>query len=207
MATLEVKNLSGQKVGSIELADEIFNAPVKEHLLWEVVVAQLASRRRGTACTKTRSEVAGSTKKIYRQKGTGRARHGSIRANIFVGGGNVHGPKPRDYRYEPPKKVRRSALCSAISLRNAEKKLVILQDLNLSEIKTKKMAQVLSKLGLKGGVFVDQNGNVQLIKSVRNLAHSKYIAPEGLNVYDILRYEGLVLTAPVAKMIEERLRP
>lgn len=207
MATLEILNIAGERVGEIELADEVFAAPVKEHLLHEVVVAQLAARRRGTASTKVRREVKGSTHKIYRQKGTGRARHGSIRAPIFVGGGTVFGPRPRSYAQRVPKKVRRGALRSALSLRVGEHKLVVLQDLSLEEIKTKRMVQVLERLGAQSSLIVDDKANIQLIKSVRNLPRAKYLAPEGLNVYDILRYETLVMTAPVAKQIEERLLP
>jgi large subunit ribosomal protein L4 len=207
MATLDVLNQSGQKVGEIELSDAVFGAPVKEHLLWEMVVAQLASRRRGTASTKTRTEVKGSTRKIYRQKGTGRARHGSIRASTFVGGGVAFGPKPRSYYCMPPKKVRKGALRSALSLRTGEKKILVLEDLNLDEIKTKKVAQILKGLGVERGLIVDDKSNTKLIKSLRNLPHSKYLAPEGLNVYDVLHHETLVLTAPAAKKIEERLLP
>jgi large subunit ribosomal protein L4 len=207
MATLDIINLSGEKVGEIELADAVFSAPVKEHLLHEVVVAQRAARRSGTASTKGRSEVRGSTRKVYRQKGTGRARHGSIRAPIYVGGGVVFGPKPHKYDKHTSKKVRRSALRSAISLRVGEQKLLVLQDLQLSEIKTKRVAQILEKLGVDRGLIVDDKGNMELIKSARNLQRSKYIAPEGLNVYDILRHDVLLVTAPAAKQIEERLLP
>jgi len=207
MATLDVINLSGEKVGEIELADAVFSARIKEHLLHEVVVAQLAARRRGTSSSKTRSEVRGSTRKIFRQKGTGRARHGSIRAPIFVGGGAAFGPRPRTYDKHVPKKVRRSALRSALSLRAGEQKLLVLQDLQLGEIKTKRMAQILEKLGVHRGLIIDDKGNMALIKSMRNLARSKYLAPEGLNVYDILRYDSLLVTAPVVKQIEERLLP
>jgi large subunit ribosomal protein L4 len=207
MATLDVINQSGEKVGSIELADAVFAAPVKEYLLWEMVVAQLAGRRRGTASVKTRSYVQGSTRKIYRQKGTGRARHGGIRAATFVGGGSAFGPQPRSYQKLPPKKVRKSALRSAVSLRLGEKKILVLQDFELSEIKTKKLAEILAKLGVQRGLIVDDKANVKLAKSARNLPRAKFIAPEGLNVYDILRHETLVLTAPAAKKIEERLLP
>jgi large subunit ribosomal protein L4 len=207
MATLDVINRSGERVGEIELADAVFGAPIKEHLLWEVVKAQLASRRRGTHCTKTRTEVQGSTRKLYRQKGTGRARHGSIRASTYVGGGVAFGPKPRSYAYRPPKKVRKSALRGALSLRAREKKLLVLADLELAQIKTKEVAQLLAKLGVARGLIVDDKANLKLIKSVRNLARSKYLAPEGLNVYDVLLHETLIVTAPAAKAIEERLLP
>ncbi|PID39613.1 MAG: 50S ribosomal protein L4 [Proteobacteria bacterium] len=205
MATVDVINMQGDKVGQLELADAVFNAPVKEHLLWEVVVSQLAARRRGTASTKTRAEVAGAKKKVYRQKGTGRARHGTIRAPIYVGGGVAHGPKPRSYAQRTPKKVRRGALVSALSLRQQQQKLVVFDNLDLAEIKTKRMAELLGKLGIETGLFVDDKGNERLIKSVRNLAKAKYLAPEGVNVYDVLKYKTLLCTREGAKRLEERL--
>lgn len=205
MATLDVINMQGETVGQLEVADNVFNAPVKEHLLWEVVVAQRAARRRGTASTKTRAQVAYTGAKLYRQKGTGNARHGSKRAPIFVGGGAAHGPKPRSYKQATPKKVRQGALISAISLRNREAKLLVLEDFALEEIKTKRMAEVLAKVGVDSGLIVEETGNLKLIKSVRNLANAKYIAPEGLNVYDVLRYKTLVMTKSTVKQIEERL--
>ena len=207
MAKLEVINQAGEKVGEIELSDTVFASPVKEHLLWEVVVSQLAGRRGGNSSTKGRSEITGSTAKIYRQKGTGRARHGSNKAPIFRGGGIAFGPKPRSYVKATPKKVKRGALCSAISLRVKEKKLVVMEDLKLDEIKTKQVVAMFEQLGIKNGLIVEEGTNLELVKSARNLAHSKWIAPEGLNVYDILRYDTLVMTAPVAKKIEERLLP
>ncbi len=207
MATLDVLNQSGEKVGQIELADAVFCAPIKEHLLWEVVVAQLAGRRRGTASTKTRSEVKGSTRKMYRQKGTGRARRGAIRASNTVGGGTAFGPKPRCYLKRVPKQVRRSALRGALSLRVKEHNLLVLEDMKLPEKKKKKVVQLLEQLGIERGLIIDDRLNVQLIKSVRNLPHSKFLAPEGINVYDILRHDVLIVTAPVAKQIEERLLP
>jgi large subunit ribosomal protein L4 len=207
MATLDVLNQAGERVDSIELSDAVFAAPVREYLLWEVVKAQLASRRRGTHCTKTRTEVQGSTRKLYRQKGTGRARHGSIRAGTYVGGGVTFGPKPRSYDYRPPKKVRKNALRCALSLRTREKKLLVLQNLDLAQIKTKQVAALLKKLGVARGLLVDDRGNLNLIKSVRNLPRSKYLAPEGLNVYDVLLHETLIVSAPAVKKIEERLLP
>jgi len=207
MAKLDVLNLSGERVGEIDLADSVFGAPVKEHLLWEVVVAQRAARRRGTASTKGRSEVRGSGRKLYRQKGTGRARHGDIKAPIFVGGGTVFGPKPRSYTKRVPKKVRKGALRSALSLRAKENRLIVLEDLDLGEIRTKKAVEMLEALKVNSGLIVEVKDNEILVKSVRNLPHSKHLVPEGLNVYDILRYDALVMTAPVAKQIEERLTP
>lgn len=206
MPKLDVLNLAGKKVGEIELADEVFDAEVKEHLFWEMVTAQRAAKRSGSACTKERSEVRGSGAKIYRQKGTGRARHGAKSAPIFVGGGTTFGPKPRSYEKKVLKKVRRSALISALSLRTQEKKLLVLDTMELPEIKTKNAVRLLQNLGVESGLLVDSKDNETLDKSIRNLPHSKYLAPEGLNVYDILRYDTLVLSAPVAKQIEERLK-
>jgi large subunit ribosomal protein L4 len=207
MATVDILNQSGEKVGQIELADAVFNAPIKDHLFHEVVVAQLAARRRGTASTKGRSDVRGSTRKLYRQKGTGRARHGSIRAPIFVGGGVVFGPKPRRYLKKVSRRIRRTALRGALSLRAGEQKLLVLDDLSLGEIKTRRVVKILESLGAGRSLIVDDGNNVELIKSVRNLPRAKFLAPEGLNVYDILRHDTLVVTAGVAKRIEERLLP
>src|SRR3954469_13571310 len=136
MATIDVYNLKREKVGTLDLADEVFAAEVKEHLFYEVVKAQLASKRQGTAAAKNRSAVSGSTKKLYKQKGTGRARHGSIRAPIYVGGGRAHPPQPRDWSYRPSQQVRAGALRSALSKFNKEGRLVIVDRFELGEIKT-----------------------------------------------------------------------
>lgn len=202
---LDVVDFDGQKVGTISLSDAVFKAPVRDHVLWEVVQAQRAGWRRGTHSTKTRSEVAGSTKKIYRQKGTGRARHGNIRAPIFVGGGRAHRPRPRDYGYRPPKKVRRSALRAALSLRIQEGNVVVVRELTLPRLRTKGALERLGKIGAASSLIVEQPANEVFVRSVRNLANVKCLAPEGVNVYDILRYPRLVLTPETAKAIEARL--
>ena len=207
MATLDVVNLEGEKVDQIEVADGVFATEVKEHLLWEVVVSQRAARRAGNASTKRRGEVRGSTAKLFRQKGTGRARAGSARAPIMVGGGSAFGPKPRSYKKRTPKKVRQGALRSALSLRLKEQHLVVVQDFALEQIKTKRVAGILDKLGASRSLVVDRRDNESLVKSIGNLATAKCIAPEGLNVYDVLRYDTLVITAGVVKQIEERLLP
>jgi large subunit ribosomal protein L4 len=199
-------NIEGNKVGSIELADAVFATPVKEYLLWEVVKAQRAARRAGTHATKTREFVRGGGKKPYKQKGTGSARQGSSRAPQFVGGGRVFGPHPRDYSYTVPKKVRRAALASALSLRASEKKLVILDKLPFDAPKTKRLAGILKALGAATAVVVDGKENIQLSKSARNLPKSKYLAPEGLNVYDILDHETLILTEGAVRAIEARVQ-
>ena len=204
---IDVVDLSGAKVGSVDLDDGVFGAEVKEHLLWEVVKMQRASKRAGTHSTKTQKDVQGGGKKPWRQKGTGRARQGSIRAAQWVGGGTVFGPHPRDYSYELPKKVKQGALRSALSLRAKEKKLVVVKSLEIEEIKTKRVAQALKALGAEKALIVDGKANEKLSKSARNLAHSKFLPHEGLNVYDVLRYESLVLSQPAAQALSTRLKP
>jgi large subunit ribosomal protein L4 len=203
---IDVVNIEGKKVGSIDLADAVFGTEVKEYLLWEIVKAQTAAKRAGTHATKTREHVRGGGKKPYKQKGTGSARQGSTRAPNYVGGGKVFGPHPRDYSYTVPKKVRRAALASALSLRAKEKKLVILDKLPFEAPKTKRLAAILKALGLPSAVVVDGKENLQLSKSARNLAASKYLAPEGLNVYDILDHEGLIMTEGAVRAIEARVQ-
>jgi large subunit ribosomal protein L4 len=205
MAKVDVFNLKRQKVGDIDLSDEVFGAEVKEQLLHEVVVAQLASRRQGTRAAKERSAVSGSSKKIYKQKGTGRARHGSIRAPIFVGGGRAHPPKPQDWSYRPPRRVRTSALRSALSLLVKEGRLTVLENIDLGEIKTKKLAGVLETLKVPtGALVVDDKSNENLRLSIRNMEHSQFLPPEGVNVYDLLRYEHTILSKTAVKALEAR---
>lgn len=205
MAKFDVVNLQGKKVSEIELADDVFAAEVKEHVLWEVVKQQLASRRAGTHCTLRRGEVRGGGKKPYRQKGTGNARQGSTRAPNFVGGAKVFAPKPRDYSYSVPKKVREAALRSALTVRATEQKIVILEDLVLQGAKTKFAQGVLSDVGATSALVVGSADAVNVSKAMRNLSSAKYLPIEGLNTYDILKYPSLVLTVKSAKTIEARL--
>jgi large subunit ribosomal protein L4 len=205
MAKVDVYNLKREKVGSVDLADEVFATDVKEQLFHEVVVAQLASRRAGTHAAKERSAVAGSSKKIYKQKGTGRARHGSIRAPIFVGGGRAHPPKPQDWSYRPPRRVRVAALKSALSLILKEGRLTIVDSIDLGEVKTKKLAGVLTTLQAgKKTLVVDDGGNQNLRLSIRNLEDKLFLPPEGVNVYDLLRHDHLVLSKGAIKALEAR---
>lgn len=205
MAKVDVYNLKREKVGSVDLADEVFATDVKEQLFHEVVVAQLASRRAGTHAAKERSAVAGSSKKIYKQKGTGRARHGSIRAPIFVGGGRAHPPKPQDWSYRPPRRVRVAALKSALSLILKEGRLTVVDSIDLGEAKTKKLAGVLSTLQAgKKTLVVDDRGNENLKLSIRNMEDKLFLPPEGVNVYDLLRHDHLVLSKSAAKALEAR---
>jgi large subunit ribosomal protein L4 len=205
MPTVDVYNLAREKVGSLELSDEVFDTEVKEHLFYEVVKAQLASRRSGTASAKERAAVRGSSKKIYRQKGTGRARHGSIRAPIFVGGGRAHPPQPRDWSYKPPRKVRLSALKSALSMFCKEGRLIVVDSLAIEEVKTKKMVETLAGLQVdKKTLVVDHKDNDKLRLSVRNLQTTQFLPPEGVNVYDLLRHDHLVVSRDAVKALEAR---
>jgi large subunit ribosomal protein L4 len=205
MAKFDVYDLEKKKVSELELADEVFAGEVNEHLFYEVVKAKLASDRSGTHAVKNRSLVSGGGKKPWRQKHTGRARQGSTRASHFVGGGKAMGPKPRDYAYDVPKKVRKAALRSALSLKGKEQKLLIVSEWKPAAPKTAAAAQVLKKLGVRKALVVDGGANHSLAKSIRNLAGADFLAAEGLNVYDILNHEALVLTAETAKKLEASL--
>jgi large subunit ribosomal protein L4 len=205
MATFDVYNLEKQKVSTIDLADTVFAGEVNEHLFYEVIKSQLASRRAGTHAVKNRSLVSGGGKKPYKQKGTGQARQGSIRASHWVGGGKAMGPKPRDYSYDVPKQVRKGALRSALSLRAKEQKVFILDSFTLGEIKTKKALAALERLGIVNALIVDEKANENLAKSVRNLDGFTFLPPEGLNLYDVLKHHTIVLTVPTAKTLEARL--
>ena len=205
MAKFDVYDLDKKKVGELDLADAVFAGEVNEHLFYEVVKAKLASDRSGTHAVKNRSLVSGGGKKPWKQKHTGRARQGSTRASQWVGGGKAMGPKPRDYGYDVPKKVRKAALRSALALRNQGGKLVIVQEWAPAAPKTGAAGKVLAKLGAKKALVVDAAANQALAKSVRNLDGSDFLPVEGLNVYDILKHDVLVLTAATAKKLEEVL--
>jgi large subunit ribosomal protein L4 len=192
-------------VSELELSDAVFAGEVNEHLFYEVVKAKLASDRSGTHAVKNRSLVSGGGKKPWKQKHTGRARQGSTRASHMVGGGKAMGPKPRDYGYDVPKKVRKAALRSALALRSRDGKLLIVERWAPEAPKSKAAAAVLAKLGLRKALVVDGAANVGLAKSLRNLDGADFLAAEGLNVYDILKHDGLVLTAETAKKLEATL--
>lgn len=202
---VSVFNLQREEVGKLDLSDDVFGGEVKEQLLYEVVKAQLASRRSGTKATKERSAVAGSTKKLFKQKGTGRARQGSVRAPHRVGGGHAHALEPQDWGYRPPRKVRIGALKSALALFVREARLIVVDSFDLAEIKTKSMTNALSALKAdKKALIVDTKGNEKLVKSVRNLADHSFLPPEGVNVYDLLRHDHLVVSKDAIKAIEAR---
>lgn len=205
MAKFDVYDLDRNKVSELELADAVFAGEVNEHLFYEVVKAKLASDRSGTHAVKNRSLVSGGGKKPFKQKHTGRARQGSTRASQWVGGGKAMGPKPRDYSYDVPKKVRRAALRSALALRNRDGKLLIVDRWSPEAPKTKAAQAVLAKLGAPKALVVDAKDNAALAKSVRNLGGADFLPAEGLNVYDILKHDALVLTAASAKALEANL--
>jgi len=206
MAMLQILNQDGKKVSEREAPKALVEGPIRKALLWEAIKMQQANRRQGNASTKTRSHVRGSTRKIYRQKGTGNARHGDIKAPIFVGGGRVFGPHPRDYSYRLPRSSRRNALKSALMLRMKEGNLKILQNLNLKEIKTKKMAQMFANMEAPKALLVIEAKNPIIEKSVRNLPHHKVLRVEGINVYDVLKFDQLLITEEAFKKIEEILQ-
>ncbi|MGH7765944.1 MAG: 50S ribosomal protein L4 [Candidatus Binatia bacterium] len=188
-----------------KLNEEIFGAALRPHLLHQAVVMQLNNRRAGTAATKSKGFVRGGGKKPWRQKGTGRARAGSIRSPLWVGGGTIFGPTPRDYSYRMPKKARREALLSALSLKRKEDKIIVLNALEIAEIKTKLMRRMLEELQVKSALIVLPQGDDKVALSVRNLPNVKALRVDGLNVYDLLRYEHLIMTEQALRAIEERL--
>ena len=205
MATVDVINIKGDKVSQADLPDEIFNVPVNGPVLHQVVKAQLAARRSGTACVKNRSDVTGSSHKLYRQKGTGRARKGNIKSPVLRGGGVVFGPHPRSYEQKVPKKVRKLALKMALSCKLNDNELMVLDRFDLSQIKTKDFVAVVQTLEAPKALIVTVEKNTNLELSSRNVPGVKVIRCEGLNVYDILKCGKLILLEEAVKGIEGRL--
>jgi len=205
MSVLNVYDIEKNKVAELEVNDLVFGAPINENVLYEVVRMQMAAKRSGTASTKGRSEVRGGGRKPWRQKGTGRARAGTIRSPLWRGGGIVFGPKPRSCSYKTPKKVRKAALISALSLKVKEDKILILKDFPMEEIKTKKFKEVLDRFELKRALFVTDGENPVLEKSSRNIKDVKMMRSEGINVYDLLKFDYLVLLEQSVKKIEGAL--
>jgi len=205
MAVTELYNINKEKVGDIELNDELFAVRVDPHLLHEIVRMQRANRRQGTACTKTRAEVAGSGKKPWRQKGTGRARAGSRKSPLWRGGGTVFGPKPRSYAYKLPKKVRKLGLRMALSSRYGDNLLLVLDSFTLDEIKTRKFLGVMETFEIDNALIVVPERNEVLEKSSRNVPGFKVLSTEGLNVYDVLLHKHIILLKPCLEQLEKRL--
>ncbi len=214
MPTVKVLNLENEAVGEIKLSDEVFGVEFNEALVHEAVRNFLANRRRGTASTKTRGEVSGSGRKPWRQKGTGRARIGSIRSPLWRKGGTVHGPKPRDWSYELPKKMRRGAIRSALSERLREGNLLVIDNFTVEKPKTKEFAKAIGNFGLLSDdkkpvktLIVDSLENKNLILSSRNLPRVKVIDSKGLNIYDLLYHEKLLISKEAVEQLEQLLDP
>jgi large subunit ribosomal protein L4 len=207
MPSVDVIDLNNKKVGTLDLADAVFAAPVNEALLYEAVRHHLAGTRRGTAKTKTRHEVAGSGKKLWKQKGTGRARMGSIRSPLWRHGGTTHGPQPRDYSYKLPRKMQLGALRSALSAKLRDGELRVVSEFALSEAKTKLMRQTLDALEIARTVLlVDNADNRNLQLSSRNLEGVKLVASRDVNVYDLLGHQQVLLSEAAAKKLSEGLQ-
>jgi large subunit ribosomal protein L4 len=205
MPVAGVYDIENNKISEIELSEAVFGAEVNEAVLYDVVRTQMASRRSGTASTKRRQDVRGGGRKPWRQKGTGRARAGTIRSPLWRGGGIVFGPHPRSYAYKVSKKVRKLALISALSMKVKEGRMLILKDFPMNEIKTKKFKEIVDRFGFKKALFVADKSDPVLEKSSRNIQGIKLIRSEVINVYDLLNYDHVVLFEPSVKMIEGAL--
>ena len=206
MPTVDIYNINREVVGQRDLSEDVFAVAVKPHILHEVVLYQLAKRRAGTAKTKGRSEVAGGGRKPWKQKGTGRARAGTIRSPLWRGGGTVHGPQPRDYLQRVPKKVRRLALKMALSQKVLDQQMTVLDELHLEQIKTKDFAAIINRFEFNKTLVVLGERDEIIEKSARNLVNVKVLRSEGLNVYDLLNYPNVLLTQETIGAIEESLQ-
>lgn len=205
MAKIDVYNLQKEKTSEIDLKEDIFNVPIKKHILHQVVVSQLLSRRSGSASTKGRSEVKSSKRKLWRQKGTGRARVGAASSPTRRGGGVTFGPVPREYVRKVPKKVRKSALCMALTDKFQNDRLVVLSDFRLPKIKTKDFVDIMKNFDVRKVLIVTENKNESLEKSSKNVPGVQVLRYQALNVYDILRYDHLFMVQPAVTKIEEAL--
>lgn len=206
MITVQVLDRSGKKIKEIKAPKEIFAFPEKEHLIYEAVVNYRANQRRGTACTKTRAQARGGGRKPWRQKGTGRARAGSIRSPLWRKGGVTFGPAPRDYTYSLPKKAKRNALKSALSMKFEDKQLLVLEKLDFKEPNTKDGAELLEKLNLDSALIVDMSENKNLFLSIRNIPKVKAVDYNQVNVYDVLNYKWLIFTKRAFESLSEKLK-
>ena len=203
MANVKVYNIEGKEVGTIELNDAVFGVEVNEHLMHMAVVQQLANKRQGTQKAKTRSEVSGGGRKPWRQKGTGHARQGSTRAPQWTGGGVVFAPTPRDYSFKLNKKEKRAALKSALTSRVQENKFIVVDEMNFGEIKTKNFQNMLNNLSVAKALVVIEEGNTNAVLSARNIADVKTAGTNTINVYDILKYNTVIVTKAAVATIEE----
>jgi large subunit ribosomal protein L4 len=206
MPTVKVRNLKNEEIGEVQLSDAVFGAPLNEGLIHAAVRNFMANARGGNSATKTRGDVSGAGRKLWKQKGTGRARIASLRSPLWKGGGNVHGPQPRDWSYNLPKKMRQGALRSALSERVREGNVVVVDGWSLDKPKTRDFSISLGKLGLDGKTLVvDSLENENLILSARNLRRAKVVNSFGLNIYDLLYHDHLVLSRSAAQELEQLL--
>ena len=203
MAKVSVYNMEGKQIDTIELSDAVFGVEVNEHLVHMAVVQQLANNRQGTQKAKTRSEVSGGGRKPWRQKGTGHARQGSIRAPQWTGGGVVFAPVPSDYSFKLNKKEKRAALKSALTDKLANAKLIVVDELRFDTVKTKNFAQVMSNLEVNNGLVIVNENDTNVMMSARNIPTVKMALPNTINVYDIMKAGKVVLTKDAVKTIEE----
>ncbi len=204
MATLDVLDLNNKKIGSAELSAAVFETPVRKDILHTVVRWQLAKRRQGTHCAKTRGEVKGSSKKPYKQKGTGNARRGSTKSPLISGGGVTFAPKPRDYDYDLPKKIKQLGLKSALSFLVAEGRLKVVDNMTLESGKTKDAAKILKALSAEKSVLISTEMDPKFGQATQNISSCRYYSTEGLNVYDLLKFETAVITKDSIAAIEKR---
>jgi large subunit ribosomal protein L4 len=208
MPTVKVRNLKNEEIGEAELSEAVFGAELNESLIHSAVKAFLANARQGTVGTKTRGDVSGSGKKLWKQKGTGRARIASIRSPLWKGGGNAHGPQSRDWSQHLPKKMRRGALRSALSERLREGNLVVIDEFILGAAKTKEFVSALAALGLEGKtLIVDTLDNESLLLASRNVKRAKVVGASGVNIYDVLYHEKLILSRSAAESLSNLLDP
>jgi len=208
MPTAKILDLTSQEVGELELADTVFGVPLNEPLIHEAVRSFLANRRSGTSATKTRGDVEGSGRKLWRQKGTGRARIASLRSPLWKGGGNVHGPQPRDWSYNLPKKMRKRAMCAAMSERLREGNLIIVNDWKLDHPKTREFINTLGTLKLSGKtLIVDSLKNTNLMLASRNVQTTKVVNSYGVNIYDLVNHQKVVLTPRTVSELTDILKP
>jgi len=206
MVKVKVRNIKNKEVSEMELPEAIFDYPLKEHLIYEAVKNYNANQRQGTACTKTRSEVSGSGKKLWKQKGTGRARMGALRSPLWRKGGTAFGPKPRDYSYAMPKKARRNAIKSVLSDKVRNDCLFILDEVKLASTKTKDAIKALKHFSFNKLLIVDQRTNNELVLSTRNIPHVKTIDVGEMNIYDSLHYDHIMLSVDAVKKLVEVLK-
>ena len=203
MLKVDVLNIEGKQIGDLELNENVFGAEINEVAVHSALVNYLANQRQGTQSTKTRSEVSGGGRKPWRQKGTGRARQGSIRAPQWIKGGIALGPKPRKYTYSIPKKMRQVAIRSVLTSKLQEGNLIVVDKIALKEIKTKKMVEVLNKLNAEKALVVINEKDINVTASTKNIENAKAITVNTINVFDLLKYTKLVLTTDAVKSLEE----